>query len=159
MFVISRRLLLKTPALIGAPLLLDGCGGKEPPPPPVLDLTIIGGANQNPDSSGKPVSVALRLYELTGTAKFERADAFALIERGPATLGADSSVSEEFIIAPGETRPLTHALLPNAQFVGVIAVFRDIDRAVWRATAPVARNGVTKLVVRIDALKVTLTPA
>ncbi len=155
----SRRSLLSMPALIGAPLLLSGCGGKEPPPPPVLELTIIGGANQNADSSGKPSPIALRLYELTGTGKFERADAFALIDRDKATLGGDSAVSEEFLIAPGETRPVTHALLPNAQFVGIIAVYRDIDRAVWRATAPVARNGVTKLVVRTDALKVTLTPA
>lgn len=159
MTVFSRRTLLSVPVLIGTPLLVSACGGKEPPPPPVLELTIIGGANQNADSSGKPSPIALRLYELTGTAKFERADAFALIERDKATLGGDSAVSEEFVITPGETRPLTHALLPNAQFVGIIAIFRDIDRAVWRVTAPVARNGVTKLVVRTDALKVTLTPA
>jgi type VI secretion system protein VasD len=145
--------------LLAAPVLLAGCGGPAPLPPPVLELTLIGGASQNVDPSGKSSPVALRLYELTGTAKFERADAFALIERDKQTLGSDSSVSEEFVIAPGETRPLTHALLPNTQFVGIIAIFRDIDRAAWRVSAPVAKNGVSKFVVRIDGLKVTLTPS
>lgn len=159
MSAVSRRTLLKVPALLGAPLLLQSCGGKEPPPPPVLELMLIGGANQNADSTGKASPIAMRLYELTGTARFERADAFALIERDRVTLMADSAVSEEFVIAPGEARPLVHALLPTTQFVGIIAIFRDIDRAVWRVSAPVARNGVTKLVVRTEALKVTLAPA
>jgi type VI secretion system protein VasD len=145
--------------LLAGPVALAACAAPPPPPPPpVLELTVIGGADQNPDTTGKPVAVALHLFELVGTAKFERADIFALIEREKATLGADSPASEEFVIAPGETRTITHPLKPDVQFVGLTALFRDIDNATWRAKQPVAPHGVTKLVVRTSGLKVTMTP-
>jgi type VI secretion system protein VasD len=151
---ITRRVLLATPAALAA------CAAPPPPPPPpVLELTVIGGADQNLDTTGKPVAVALHLYDLTATAKFERADIFALIEREKATLGADSPASEEFVIAPGETRKIIHPLKPDVQFVGLTALFRDIDNATWRVMQPVAAHGVTKLVARTSGLKVTLEPA
>lgn len=150
--VLTRRLLLATPAALAA------CAA-PPPPPAVLELRIIGGADQNPDPSGKPVSVAVRLFQLTNSAKFERADVFALIEREKQTLGADSPASEEFVIAPGETRLITHPLKPDVAFVGIAAFFRDIDRASWRAIAPVAASGTTRLVVRVNGIKATLIAA
>jgi type VI secretion system protein VasD len=150
--VLTRRLLLATPAALAA------CAA-PPPPPPVLDLQIFGGADQNPDPSGKPLSVAVHVYELANTAKFERADVFALIEREKQTLGADSPASEELVIAPGETRGITHPLKPDVAFVGIAVLFRDIDRAAWRAVAPVAAHGTTRLVVHVNGIKATLAPA
>lgn len=138
-------------------LPLAACGG-PPPPPPVLELTLIGGADQNKDPTGKPVSVALRLYELSATTKFDRADVFALIEHDKATLGADSPAMEEFVLAPGETRKVTHPLKTGVSTVGLIALFRDIDHATWRASAPVAAQGETRLSVRTEGLKVTMAP-
>ena len=80
--MISRRSLLP---LLPA-LALAHCG--EPPSrPPVLTLTMIGSAEQNPDAAGKPAPVAVRIYQLTQTAKFERADVFALTEHEQQTLG------------------------------------------------------------------------
>ena len=145
--------------MLVAPAALAACAAPPPPPPPpVLELTVIGGDDQNLDQSGKPVAVALHLFELTNTAKFERADAFALIEREKATLGADSPASDEFVLAPGETKTITRPLKPDVQFVGLTALFRDIDHATWRSFAPVAAHGTTKLVARTSGLKVTLTP-
>ena len=36
-----------------AALVMANCGGPKPKPPPVLTLTMIGSAEQNPDSDGK----------------------------------------------------------------------------------------------------------
>ena len=66
--MIRRRFLL--PLL--AALVLANCGGPKPKPPPVLTLTMIGSAEQNPDADGKAQPVAVRVYQLTQTAKFER---------------------------------------------------------------------------------------
>ena len=143
-------------ALLAIAALLAGMAGAPPPPPAVLTLTIVAGADQNPDPSGRAAPVAVRLFELNGTAKFERADVFALTEREQQTLGTDSQGSEEFVLRPGETRTVTRELKKGVQFVGITVLFRDIDRSRWRLMAPVGVSGPTKLTLKINALSATL---
>jgi len=114
----------------------------------VLDLTVIGGADQNPSASGQPTSVAIVLYQLASLDMFLKADVFALTDREAATLGADDLGSERIVISPGETRIVQHPLKPGARFLGAVALFREIDRATWRADAPLAASGPSKLVMR-----------
>ena len=143
-------------ALFAIAALAAGVAGAPPPPPAVLTLTIVAGADQNPDPSGRAAPVAVRLFELNGTAKFERADVFALTEREQQTLGTDSQGSEEFVLRPGETRTVTRELKKGVQFVGITVLFRDIDRSRWRLMAPVGVSGPTKLTLKINALSATL---
>ena len=147
----TRRVVLAALAL-----LATRCSS-SPPPPAVLTLTVIGGPDQNPDASGRPAPVAVRLFELNGTAKFERADVFALTEREQQTLGGDSQGSEEFVLTPGETRNITRELKKGVQFVGVAVLFRDIDQSRWRAEAPVAASGPSKLTLKINVTNATLS--
>jgi type VI secretion system protein VasD len=148
--VIGRRALLALTAAVVC------TAGAPPPPPAVLTLTIVAGTDQNPDASGRPAPVAVRLFELSGTAKFERADVFALTEREQQTLGAEGQGSEEFVLRPGETRAVTRELKKGVQFVGVAVLFRDIDRSHWRVMAPVGVSGPTKLTLRVNGLNATL---
>jgi len=150
--MISRRSLLALPAALAA------CAAPPPPPPPppVLDLTIAAGADQNPDPSGHPTPVAVRLYMLAGTGRFERADVFALTEREAQTLGDQSLGSEEVIVRPGETRNIHRELKPGVQFLGVGVLFRDIDRARWRAVSPLAPHGPTRLMLKTSGVTATL---
>jgi type VI secretion system protein VasD len=127
-----------------------------PPPPAVLTLTLVAGTDQNPDPTGRPAPVAVRLFELNGTAKFERADVFALTEHEQQTLGAEGQGSEEFVLRPGETRTITRELKKGVQFLGIAVLFRDIDRSHWRAMAQVGVSGPTKLMLRINGLNATL---
>jgi type VI secretion system protein VasD len=143
-------------ALLALTALSFGVAGAPPPPPAVLTMTIIGGSDQNPDPSGRPAPVAVRLFELNGTAKFERADVFALTEREQQTLGADGQGSEEFILRPGETRTITRELKKGVQFIGIAVLFRDIDRSRWRVMAPVGVSGPTRLTLRVNGLGATL---
>ena len=117
---------------------------------------MIGGADQNPNPEGRAVPVAVRLFELAATAKFERADVFALTEREAQTLGQESLGSEEFVLAPGETRTVTRELKKGVQFIGVAVLFRDIDHSRWRAVAPVAASGPSRLSLRINGLAAVL---
>jgi len=152
--MITRRTLFAVPAALAA------CAGPPPPPPPppppVLDLTVAAGPDQNPDPSGRPAPVAVRLYQLAATGRFERADVFALTEKEAQTLGEQSLGSEEFILRPGETRAVKRELKPGTQFVGVAVLFRDIDRARWRAVSSVAPHGVTRLTLKTAGLTTTL---
>ena len=139
-----------------AVLALTCCGPPKPPPPAVVTLTMIGGADQNPDSNGKPAPVAVRVYQLTQTAKFERGDVFALTEHEQHTLGQDDAGSQEIVLSPGETQRKTFEIKSGVQAIGVIALYRDIDNAQWRADAPVASSGPTQLTLNVGKLAITL---
>lgn len=146
-------------AAILVPFVAAGCAG-PPPPPPTVTLEIQGGADQNPDQTGRPSPVALSIFYLTQTAKFERADVFALTERERDTLGQDSAGSEQFVIAPGERRSVTRELRQGVQAIGVVALFRDVDSgARWRAVQPIATSGTTTLRIQLQRNAVTAAAA
>ncbi len=155
MNVLNRR------AVMVATLLLASCAAKAPPPPPppVLDLSIKAGPGQNPDASGNPAPVAIQIYQLASTAAFNTADAYALSGNAQVTLGADLLGSEQVLLAPGESQKVAHPLKAGATYLGVVVLFRDINHAQWRASAPLAASGPTKLQLNTDKLSVTLTPA
>jgi type VI secretion system protein VasD len=145
---------------LSAGLLLTRCGGPPPsPPPPAVTLVITASAKQNADTGGAPAPVAVRIFQLTATAKFERADVYALLDHEQQTLGADDGGSQEFVLSPSETKTLKIEPKPGVSAIGVIALYRDIDHAQWRADAPIASSGPTKLAADIGPLSVTLKPA
>jgi type VI secretion system protein VasD len=150
--------MIRRRSLLLGTLALAQCGA-PPKPPAVLTLVMIGGADQNPDASGKPAPVAVRIFQLTATAKFERADVFALTEHEQQTLGQDDAGSQEFVLSPSETQTKTFELKPGVQAVGVAVLYRDIDQAQWRADAPVASSGPTKLALAVGRLAISLKPA
>lgn len=135
--------------------LLAGCA-PAPKPPPEVSIVITASAQQNPDAKGVPAPVAVRIFQLTATAKFERADVFALIDREQQTLGADGAGSQEFVLAPSETRTVKLEPKPGVSAIGITALYRDVDHAQWRADAPIAASGRTNLAAGIGALVVTL---
>ena len=152
----SRRRLLLLPAVA---VLLTRCG-PSPKPPPVLTLTIVGGADQNPDPSGVAAPVAVNVYQLTATAKFQSSDWTALTEREQVTLGSDEAApSQQYVIAPGQTQTESFELQPGVQAIGIVVLYRNIDHAQWRAMAPATRNGPTRLTLTIGKLAATLKPA
>jgi type VI secretion system protein VasD len=150
--VIARRLLLVTPALA----LVASCG---PPPPAAVDLAIKASPDLNRNQAGTPLSVAVRLYSLNDRARFATADAYGLMSRENAVLGDERAGSEEIVVRPGETRKVTMAPKPGVQFLGVAVLFHDIDRAQWRAIAPIAASGTTRLVLAIGSNKAELGAA
>ena len=156
--MISRRSLLPLLPALAAPLALLRCA-PPPKPPPVLTITMVGSADQNPDTNGSAKPVAVRIYQLVATAKFERSDVFALTEHEQQTLGQDSVGSQEFLLSPGETQTQTFGLKPGVNAIGVVALYRNIDQSQWRADAPAADSGPTKLLLNVGKLAITLKPA
>jgi type VI secretion system protein VasD len=148
----NRRLLMGFAGL----LALAHCA-PAPPPPPVLNLTITGTADQNPDPAGRASPVAVRVYQLSGTAKFGQADVFGLMNNEAKTLGAEEATSSmEFLIAPGEKKKVTVDLKPMVSAIGVAVLYRDIDHAQWRKTETANAHGPTDLSATIGRLALTL---
>jgi type VI secretion system protein VasD len=139
-------------------LLLSGCAGApKPPPPTVIELTLEVAADANPDARGRASPIIVRLLELKSLAAFDSADFFSLFEKDQATLGSELVAREEFQFQPKDTRKLQRTLQSDTRHVAVIAAFRDLERAKWRAAIAVPLHKTTPVVVRVDARSISIS--
>jgi type VI secretion system protein VasD len=158
--VASERL-LPTILLSLLGLIVAACAAKEPPPPPpptLVELSFAGADDLNPDSTGRASPLVVRYYQLGGTNAFERADYFQIHDKEAALLGPDLLARDELPLAPGAAQKASFEGKSGIKFLGVIASYRDIDNAVWRANVPIPPNKTTKLKVQLDKLKLSIAP-
>ena len=146
-------MLLATAVCALASLLCAGCA--SPPKPTLVSATLQAGATVNPDAHKRASPLVVRVYELKSAAAFEAADFVSLYERDQATLAAEMAAREEFVLRPGETRPWEKTVAPDAKFIGVIAAFRDIERARWKTLVAIKPN--VKNVITIQAGEISVT--
>ena len=144
-------------AVLAVLLAIGGCSPPPPPPPPVLTLNIAGSANQNPDPTGAGTTVAVRVYQLAATGKFQAADVYTLSGSESTALGTDElSGSTQYLLAPGQKMTEVINLPPGVNFIGIAVLFREINQSTWKLSAPVAAHGPTTLSVQIQGLKASL---
>lgn len=145
----------------GAPGAAPGAVVQAPAPvvvaPTVLSGTVSAAALLNLSVSQRPSPLVVRLYELRSAAAFAKADFTALHQSDVATLGSELVLRDEFLLQPGESRPFQRTLAAETRFIGVFGVYRDIERAAWRASAAVQPGRTHSLVLRAEALALTLT--
>ena len=122
----------------------------KPSPEAKAKVALSAAADVNPDASGKPSPVVVRVYQLKGDAAFAGADFFALFDDEMKVLGPELIGREEYVLTPAEKRTVELTVPKTAKFVGVIAAFRDIRNAQWRVVvpAPLKKNDVTLSVER-----------
>ena len=152
----SRRSVCAALTLLASAGGLAGCGmlSKAPPKPSTLSINIVTSDNINPDARKRPSPVVVRVYELKSAAQFNGADFLSLYEKDQALLGADIVVRDEFVLRPGETKAINKLLAADTKFIGVVAAFRELERASWRglvALVPGMDNAVT---VNLDGIAV-----
>ncbi|GAA4333553.1 hypothetical protein GCM10023144_24930 [Pigmentiphaga soli] len=157
---------LRRPARVAAAILcaagLAACAGKPPPPPPpppptVALVSLAAAADANPDARGRASPVSLRIYELRSRAAFDSADFFSLYSRDRETLGADLANKDERVLKPGDSAQFKLDPKPDTRFIGVVAAYRDIERANWRAVAEIPPNKTTPVRVRVERNGLALT--
>jgi type VI secretion system protein VasD len=110
---------------------------------PGIELVVASQPNVNPDYSGRPSPVIIKLYELRRDIAFKHADFQTLFEKPMQALGADLLAADELVFTPGEVRRIKYQLGANTRFIGLVAGFRHMERAFWRATRsidPETRN-------------------
>jgi type VI secretion system protein VasD len=143
-----RRLLLASGLVAGASL--SGCAMLGFGGPATLKAEVVAGAQVNPDSRKRPSPVVVRVFELKTSTLFEQADFVSLFEKEQAVLGAELVSREEFVLRPGETKPLNKPLSPDTKFIGVMAAFRELERARWRVIVPVAAGKKNVMNISLD---------
>lgn len=88
----------------------------------------------NPDYYGRPSPVHIRIYELRGVEAFAEAEYNALFEQEEDILGDDLIKHEDYRLTPGELQEFDFQADPEIKFLGVVAAFRNIEDANWRAS-------------------------
>ena len=129
--MICRRTLL--PVRTGA-----GAGAVRPPKPPaVLTLTMIGSADQNPDTGGKAAPVAVRIYQLDPDGEVRARRRVRADRARAADTGTGQRRLTGICAVARRDADQEFELKPGVQAIGVVVLYRDIDNAQWRADAPV----------------------
>ena len=151
-------------------MLMVACGacGKKPPPalPPITiaappdtktksALTLAASADTNPDASGRPSPVVVRVYQLKTDAAFKGAEFFALYDDDQKVLGQELISRDEFVLAPSEKKTIDVAVARDTRFVGALAAFRDIRNAQWRGLVVAPQR--SSLHVTIEKARIVLS--
>lgn len=113
------------------------------------------GANPSPDANANPVVVRLDL--LRSADAYNGASFAQLYPSGKAVLTADLVSSNELELRPGDTRTVQVDDAKDAAVLAVLAAFRNIDAASWRATWDLDKGSNNKVTVRIGIGSVEVT--
>ena len=163
---------LRAVAVLAGLAMLSGCGlfgGDKPPPakeieikppPPdgMLDLLVTASPLINPGADGAPATMVVRLYELSAPTPFTSANFRQLWENDAATLGPAMLGKHEIVIAPGGVEHIKTKLNEKALMIGVVAGFRDVSQAKWRALLPLQGEQTLSLKASLKTLSVDLGP-
>lgn len=144
------------PAALATLTTLSGCSLFKPTTISEVQLKAVAAANVNPDVHKRPSPIVIRVYELKARTQFDALDFLSLSERDKDTLGADLLSREEFVMRPGETKAIVKKVSPEAQFIGITAGYRNLERAQWRAVSAIQGQSSTDFVIKVDALAVSI---
>jgi type VI secretion system protein VasD len=100
----------------------------------------------------------LRIYELRETSGFNSADFFSLFNNDQSTLSTESVRKQEFLIKPGDIKPLSIQLESEIRALGFFVAFRQVDTAQWRVIMPITRNKTQSAVINLRGNKLVLEP-
>ncbi|MDR2573370.1 MAG: type VI secretion system lipoprotein TssJ [Desulfovibrio sp.] len=131
-------------------LCLAGCGA------PQLSLKVASLPNVNPDNSERPSPVLLKVYELRQNIAFTQGDFQSLFEHPVQTLGADLIAADEMVFIPGEARNVIYHPTLSTRYVGILAGFRQMERAKWRFIRPL--DAEKDSIIALELNDVTILP-
>jgi len=152
-------------AVVALAALLASCFGGKPVAPPAapppsasrLKATIDVADSVNPDARGRPSPIVVKVYELKAPTTFNGADFFSLFERDRETLGGDLVAVEEIQLLPGEKRAYERVLQAGTRNFGVLAAFRAVETAQWRATLPIEANRSNRVLIKLEGTRCTIS--
>ncbi len=148
-------LAMLVPALFGCGTVIDAkdavFGGTTR-----IEAELAAAKDLNPDVDGQPSPLVVRLYALKSTTAFNNAGFFALYDSEAAELGDDLQNREELEVRPGQKLELERDFKDETRYLGVLAAYRDLDNASWRAVYELREGKMTELKIGLGRLDVTI---
>ncbi len=135
---------------------LSACASPGPPPRETpTKITVRADANINPNQSGVPSPVVIKLYDLKAQTNF-MARLLRAVRQRHCRLGPEMLSKEVVEIVPGTTQEVDHTITGDVKYLGVIAGFRDISSAQWRSIVELTPAKTNYLLVTVTSLAVTV---
>ena len=145
-------------ALVAVALSVTGCGNATMKVKSAMGfdtkmrLVLHARSDLNPDHTGRPSPLIVRIYELRTPTLFERADFIDLFERDEEILGVDLIARHEVRrLTPGDNRVEDLVLSDEARYVAVFAEFTRYQDASHGLMVPVDLHGSARYHVSIEA--------
>jgi type VI secretion system protein VasD len=131
---------------------LTGCGSLKTPT--ILTAEVMSSNKINPDNSGRPSPMMIRIYELKTSGSFDVADYFSIFKDDSSMLGVDLINMEELYLQPGDRKSYTHSISENTRYLGVLAGYRNLNKAVWKASVKLPEDETKEVWIFLDELAV-----
>ena len=136
--------------------LATGCASG--PKPAKVNLNLVASNSVNPDLEGHPSPVVVQIYRIRAADAFNNARFFELYDDAEQVLGQDLVGVTEIEMSPNSKRTLpVEGMTVDTRYIGVLAAYRDIDKARWRAILPTPAGDKLDVEVALDALSVVVT--
>ena len=157
-------LIFGTVILLGAPSCADVASGVTSAVldkaleegPATIEADFRAAVDLNPDHEGNPSPLVVRLYELKSATAFNNIGFFLLYDNDSGELGNDLKAREELEFQPGQALLLERELELETRYIGVMAAYRDIENARWRAVLEVEPGSNTEVIIVLDRLAVSI---
>ena len=130
----------------------------QPPPPPPTEISasISTSTEANPDNSGRPSPLVVRIYELKDLGAFDAADFNTLFREDTGALGSDLVHREEYHMLPGTQRSYHRKPPAETRYLAVMAGYRKINQAIWKASVPIPPDQTSHITILMDALSISI---
>lgn len=125
--------------------------------PTKIIATYEAASDMNPDDEGRASPLVVRIYELKSLSVFDNADFFSLYDDDKTVLEQDLVRSEEMEFVPGQSiEEWERELQEETRFVGILAAYRDIENAKWRASVETPSQETVEVIVRFERLGISV---
>jgi type VI secretion system protein VasD len=129
-------------------IFVTGCGSSSPA---LLKTHVESVSFLNPNIYNQPSPVVITIYQLKSATAFQQTNFFALYSNPTATLSSDLLDKHEIEIRPNQKLDIKQTISPDANYIGILAAFRNPDAAQWRQIIPVTPGSNVKLKINLSA--------
>lgn len=118
---------------------------------PYDKLTLTATDDLNPDPRGRAAPLIVKVYELSDRSTFDYIDFDAAFSNAQVVLSDQLLTAKELVVLPKQSVLHRTDLQPETAFIGIVAAYREIDRARWKLIYPVNSNWFQDHAVRLTA--------
>ena len=122
-----------------------------------VQLNVLVNKQVNPDPSGRASPLVVKIYELDDKLAFETKDFFSVYDASDEGLAKAILEQKEYQLNPGHEIHKGLVTNPKTKFIGIVAAFRDIEIAKWRAVAKVEPGEEHKITFTLQGVTIEVT--
>ncbi|MEX3937445.1 type VI secretion system lipoprotein TssJ [Paraburkholderia phymatum] len=122
-----------------------------------MTVDLVSRASLNENASGQSLSTVVRLYQLKDAQSFQQLEYTQLQTDDLVALKADLLATKDVVLRPNASASINEPMKDDAQYVGVVAFFRNPDRdSTWKLLVPKKqwkKTDPVKILVRDNVLE------